>query len=231
MPTIAQLADRVQLLLNDTEGTVWSQLSIEQWLVDGIREYSIHFPRTQYTSGTTAAGTQEMELPEDFIAMLQVEFPRTDDPPHSYLQRLARTHPDFWQRDCYYDVEPTNASPESLSTLYLSAVPTGAESIGLTYAAFHIPTYADGEPSLLQVSVPHQHEHIIEQFAVWQAHVQRLATEVQNPDLTIRLMQQYKLAVQATEASYRTSLREAMKARAASGWTGPWKADVHDRIY
>lgn len=230
MPTLSQLADRVQLLLNDTEGTVWSQLSIEQWIVDGVREYSIHFPRTCYLSGLTADGLQEIELPEDFIAMLQVEFPRTDDPPHRYLKRLARTHPDFWQRDYYYDVEPTNASPEATSTLYLSAVPTG-QSIGLTYSAFHIPTYADGEPSLMQASVPHQHEHIIEQFAVWQAHVQRLATEVQDPDLTIRLMQQYKLAVQTTEASYRASLREAMKARAASGWTGPWKADIHDRIY
>ncbi|NLF10199.1 MAG: hypothetical protein GX597_00250 [Anaerolineaceae bacterium] len=230
MPTLATLADRVQVLLNDPDATIWSQLAIEQWLVDGLREYSIHFPRTRYISALTQAGLQKIELPEDFIAVLEVEFPRTDDPPHRYLQRLARTHPDFWQRDCYYDVEASNANPGSLSTLYLSAVPNG-ESLGITYAAYHVPMEADGEPSTLQVTVANQHEHIIEQYAVWQAHVHRLATEVQNPDLTIRLMQQYKLAVQATETSYRTSLREAMKARASSGWTGPWKSDVHDRIY
>lgn len=230
MPTIDELADRVQVLLNDTGAAIWDHLAIQQWLVDGLREYSIHFPRTRYMSALTVPGEQKLDMPEDFIAALEVEYPRTDAPPHRYLQRLARSHPDFWQRDCYYDVEPSNANPDSSSTLYLSAVPKG-ESLGLTYTAFHQPMYADGLPTILKVTAASQHEHIIEQYAVWQAHVHRLATEVQNPDLTIRLMQQYKLAVQATEASYRTSLRDAMKARAASGWTGPWKADVHDRIY
>jgi hypothetical protein len=230
MTTINKLADRVQLLLNDPEGTTWSQLAIEQWLVDGMREFSNHFPRTQFLSCLTNEGLQVIELPEDFIAMLQVEYPRTDEPPHRYLQRLDRTHPDFWKRDCHYDIEPSNAEPQLPAMLYLSAMPQG-ESIGLIYTAYHLPMYADGEPTIGHITVAHYHEHIIEQYAVWQAHVQRLATEVQNPDLTIRLMQQYKLAVQATEASYRASLRDALKARAASGWTGPWKADAHDRIY
>jgi len=230
MTTITQLRLRVLNLLNDPSGTTWGALPIEQWLVDGIREYSIHFPRTVRQSFLTVAGVHEIEMGEDFQAMFQVEFPRTDDPPHRYLQRLERTHPDFWKRDCYYDVEPANAEPQIPAILYLSALPKG-ESIGITYAACHLPMFADAEPTLLDITVAHQHEQIIELYAVWQAHVHRLATEVQDPDLTIRLMQQYKLAVQATEASYRASLRDAMKARAASGWTGPWRADVHDRIY
>lgn len=230
MTTITQLVDRIQLLLNDTAGTVWAQTDIEEWVVSGIREYSVHFPRTITSTGTTTAGEREIDLDEDFIAVLQVEFPRTDDPPHHYLKRLPRTHPDFWLSDDYYDVEPANANPTAASTLYLSAMPAG-ESIGITYAASHLPLTTTIPPSLAAITVASYHEQIVEQYAVWQAYVKRLSTEVQNPDLTIRLMQQYKLAVQVAEASYRSSLRQALQARAAGGWTGPWRMDKNDRIY
>ena len=108
---------------------------------------------------------------------------------------------------------------------------TAGEELELTYSAYHIPVANISPPSAAPITVAIYHEHIIEQYAVWQAHVERLATEVQSPDTTIRLIQQYKLAVQATEASYRASLREAMAAQSAGGWTGPWRVDGNDRIY
>ncbi|HSJ55515.1 MAG TPA: hypothetical protein VLC52_17370, partial [Anaerolineae bacterium] len=124
-----------------------------------------------------------------------------------------------------------NANAASISTLYLSHSPAGTEQCSVTYSAFHIPIVNSVPAPSAAITVAAYHEHIIEQYAVWQAHVQRLATEVQSPDTTIRLIQQYKLAVQATEASYRASLRQAIAARSAGGWTGPWRVDGHDRIY
>jgi len=230
LTTITQLVDRIQLILNDTAAAVWAQTDVEEWVIDGIREYSIHFPRTRTTTFELEAAVQSFDLPEDFIAALQVEYPTGETPPQ-YLQRLARAHPQFWLSDNYYDVEPANANPASASVFYMSASPVAGQELELTYSAYHIPVSNTVPPSIAPITVATYHEHIIEQYAVWQAHVERLATEVQSPDTTIRLIQQYKLAVQATEASYRTSLRQAMAAQSAGGWTGPWRVDANDRIY
>lgn len=230
MTTITQLVDDVQLLLNDTAASIWAQTDIESWAIDGIRAYSVHFPRTVTASYTPTAADQAWTLAADFIAPLLVEFPTGQTPPQ-YLNRLARTHPDFWLSDGWYDVEYSRGDATSMSTLYISASPDGAQQLDITYSAYHIPCNPTVPPMLGAISVPSYHEHIIKAYAVWQAHLERLNTEIQAPDTTIRLIQQYKLAVQATESSYRAALRAAITAHSEGGWTGPWRVDGADRIY
>jgi hypothetical protein len=232
MTTITQLVDRIQLLLNDSAASIWAQTDIEEWAIDGIRDYSIHFPRTVTASYATEviSGEQSWTLEGDFLAALLVEFPVGDDPP-TYLKRLARSHPDFWLSDDYYDIELAGSDPSRPATIYISATPTAGQELSITYHAYHIPAANAVPPSSAAISVPSIHEHIIEAYAIWQAHVERLNTEIQSPDTTIRLIQQYKLAVQATENSYRAALRAAINARSAGGWTGPWTVDNNDRIY
>jgi hypothetical protein len=230
MTTLTQLVDRVQLLLNDTAATIWAQTDLEEWVVDGIRAYSIHFPRTAITTWVCTANDHTYNLPADFLAVLNIEHPTSEDPPQ-YLTRLARTHPSFWLYDTYYDVETLQSDPTRVATLYISDTPAGTETTTLTYAAYHSPAVNTVPPPTAAITVPAYHEHIIEQYAIWQANLERLNTEIQAPDTTIRLIQQYKLAVQATESSYRASLRAALSAMTGGGWTGPWQVDGHDRIY
>jgi hypothetical protein len=230
MTTLTQLVDRVQLLLNDSAGSIWAQTDVEEWVIDGIRDYSIHFPREQADLITLAAGVRYYELEGDCLGVILVEYPYGEDPPE-YLTRLARAHPDFWLRDTYYDIELMNADALSKPLIWLSASPTAGQKAHVTYQAYHYPSVNTIPPPIAAISVPAYHEHIVEQYAVWMAHVERLNTEIQSPDTTIRLIQQYKLAVQATENVYRSSLRTALKAVSAGGWTGPWRVDGHDRIY
>lgn len=230
MTTLTQLVDRIQLLLNDTGAGIWAQTDVEEWAIAGIRDYSIHFPRVTSKIITCATGTRRYDLNGDCLGVILVEYPSGNTPP-DYLTHLARTHPDFWLYDTYYDVELYNADPLTPPSIYLSASPTTGETAIVLYNAYHIPAANTVPPPIAPISVPAHHEHLIEHYVVWQAHVERLNTEVQAPDTTIRLIQQYKLACQATEAAYRSSLRAAQKALSAGGWTGPWKVDGHDRIY
>jgi hypothetical protein len=228
--TLTQLVDRIQLQLNDAGASIWAQTDIEEWAIAGIRDYSIHFPRVNADIITCATGTQRYDLEGDCLGIILVEYPRDEDPP-AYLTRLPRTHPDFWLHDTYYDVELYNTEPNTPPSLWISASPTLGEYIHVYYNAYHYPSANTVPPPIAAISVPAHHEHLIEHYVVWQAHVERLNTEIQAPDTTIRLIQQYKLACQSTEAAYRSSLRAAQRSLSAGGWTGPWRVDGHDRIY
>lgn len=233
MTTLYQLIGRVQHLLNDDSAATWSEHDLEEWLLAGIRDYSIYFPRLVTDSFANTAGLQVEDLPEDFISAVLVEHPTDQDPPQ-YLTRLARTHPDFWLYDTFYDIEPGRADGTRPGQLYLSRVPDGTESTSLKYYAYHLPSFSLHPlppDSVTAITIPTNHQHIVEQYAVWMAHVERLNTEIQSPDTTIRLVQQYRQAAQAMEATYRASLQRAMSAHSEGGITGPWRLDIHDRIY
>ena len=53
--TLAELADRAQLTLNDSGAGTWPQATIEEWVVEAIRDYTQSFPRT-ITSTITVSG-------------------------------------------------------------------------------------------------------------------------------------------------------------------------------
>jgi hypothetical protein len=237
MTLLSAIADRAQVVLGDSAAGTWSQAVVEGWIKEAIRDYSQHFKRTKtvstvLTSGDT--GVHSFDLPGDFRDMVEVEYPADEDPP-VYLKRLSRKSARFWARAGFYDVEITADADydiigdafENPATFWISDEVEEGETLRWIYTANHDATIS----SSAHITVPEEHEHLLVKFVYWQAIAERLATEAQNPDTTIRMLQQFKLASQAAENAYRSALADAKKALSGGGYTGPWKSDIHDPIY
>ena len=95
--TLAELADRAQITLNDAGAGTWPQATVEAWVTEAVRDYSQSFPRTIRSSITISGSSpgHEFDLSNDYISMILVEYPGDQDPP-VYLQRRRRTHPRFF---------------------------------------------------------------------------------------------------------------------------------------
>ena len=229
--TLAELADRAQLTLNDAGAGTWPQATVESWCIDAIRDYSQLFPRTityTITIGAPDPG-HVFDLTADVIGIILVEYPGEEDPP-VYLKRRHRTHTSFYGREGYYDYEPSHdatASPQ----LYLSEEPGNGEKIIVTAKAHPDVTLVSGD----DITVPAHHEGILILYVLWQAFKERLSTEEQDPDTTlaghVTLLQQLVKGATQAEEEYRRALDRAQAARSESGTTGPWTADDHDRVY
>ena len=231
MTTLADLADRCQSTLADTAAGTWSQDVVEEWVIDGIRDYSQRFPRTD-TISITMSGTDlghEFDISTDVIALVLVEYPGDEDPP-VYLKRRPRTHSQFYGHQGYYDFHVTNDATE-YAVLYLSEEPSDGEKVYITYLCHHDVTLLSGD----DITVPVTHESIIELYVIWQAFKERLSAEMQDPDKSlagnVTLLQQLVKGATQAEQEYRRALQRAQEARSQGGITGPWKADDEDRIY
>ena len=230
MTTPSELTDRLEILLNDETNATWTVPDLQEFLNNAMRDYSIQFPRTVSTTINCVADQQTYDLPSDCIGLLLVAYPGADDPP-TYLERRARTHDAFWDYEGYYDVQYSGTgegdSPTTRGTLYISQAPAAGETINIAYSATHNTDLKDIE----HITVPDEHEHLLLLFAVWQASLERLATEQQNPDMTTNLINSLSRATEHNEQAYRRSLKAAHDARNISGLSGPWKSDIHDPIY
>ena len=157
--------------------------------------------------------------------MVLVEFPTGEDPP-AYLMRFRRTHSNFYDSEGYYDVEPSDDS-QTAGTLYLSEEPANGESYALTYTAAHDVSLAADD----DITVREDHEGILILFVLWRGFKERAATAQQDPDTTSNVLQKLVNGAQTAEQEYRRALKAAEDHRAEGGWTGPWRADIHDPVY
>ena len=229
--TLAEIADRAQITLNDSGAGTWPQATIEEWIVEAIRDYTQTFPRTIRSSISVSGADpgHEFSLTADYIAMILVEYPGDQDPP-IYLERRRRTHSRFYGFEGYYDVEPTGDMTE-VPTLYLSEEPADGEKIYWTAKCHHDTTLNSGD----DITVPEHHEGLLLLFVLWQAFKERLATEEQDPDTTlaghVTLLQQLVKGATQAEKEYKEALKRARANVAEGGYSGPWVADTHDRIY
>jgi hypothetical protein len=229
--TLAELADRAQVTLNDAAAGTWPQATIEEWVVEAIRDYTQTFPRTIKTT-ITVSGTSpghEFDLSADYISMLLVEYPGDEDPP-VYLKRRSRAHPRFYGYQGYYDVEPTQ-DMTNVASLFLSVEPSDGEKITWTAKCHHDTTLSSGD----DITVPEHHEGLLLLFVLWQAFKERLATEEQDTDTTlaghVTLLQQLVKGATQAEKEYKAALQRARANVADGGYSGPWQVDDHDRIY
>jgi hypothetical protein len=231
MTTLAQLADRAQLTLNDSAAGTWPQATVEAWVLDAIRDYSQTFPMT--STCTLVVGSVDPDhhfhLPIDIIAITHVEYPGLQDPP-VFVKRRARTHSQFYGYEGYYDIQYFDDA-QTPPIIYLSQEPTIGQRINLTYKVAHLSTLDPGD----SITVPEQHESILILYVLWQAFKERLSTEEQDPDTTlagaVTLLQQLVKGATQAEAEYRRALQRAKANVAEGGITGPWKADIYDPIY
>jgi hypothetical protein len=223
--TLTEMADRAQVALNDTAAGTWPQATVEEWCLDALREYNQHFFKSAQDFIDCVADQHNYDLNADFRGVIYVSYPWDITDP-VYLKRMSRQHPSFWLSDDYCDIHESY-NPNTAAQIWISASPAAGEQIYVHYAA----TYDTDLTGIDNFEIPPEHDPIILAFVIWRAHQERLATEAQNPDTTIRMLQQMKLAVQSTEFTYRQLLRRAEAARADGGPTGPWEVDGYDRIY
>ena len=179
--TLAELADRAQLTLNDTLASTWPQATIEAWVIEGIRDYTQTFPRVIVKTITIAGADpgHVFDLTPDLIAVMLVEYP-TDESPPIYLKRRRRTHPQFYNNPGFYDIQLTGDMTEN-PTIFLSQEPADGETITITAKCHHDTSLSSGD----DITVPEHHEGLLLLFVLWQAFKERLATEEQDPDTTL----------------------------------------------
>ena len=220
------LADRIQLMLNDAAVGTWPQATIESWVCEAIRDYSQYFPRTRTVSQlVTSSPDHTWDLQPDFLGIIQVEYPTGENPPE-YLTLRSRRHDNFWDEEGYYDIEPSGDAVTQ-GVLYLSEIPTAGEYIGVTYLAPHDPDLGSSD----KITVPVEHEFLLELHVLWTAFKERAATHLQDPDTTTMVLQKMVNAEMQAHEEYRRAIRNAEQHRSKGGWTGPWKTDIYDPIY
>jgi hypothetical protein len=234
--THEQLADIAQNTLGDAGAATWPQATVEEWVVQALRDYGTHFSRIRALRIAVATtGTRSYELPEDFREMVNVLYPYDVSDPHQTetpLHRRDRRDPGFWDEDGYYDILSTRSADEDadLSVLYISEEPTAGEEIYIEYSTFYwdIPT---GAPETDYIYVPYEHIPILVQFIVFLAAQERLATELQDPDRTLHLVNDLTEAVASAKKIYDDMIAAAKAGRSEGLVTPPWEMDAFDRIY
>jgi len=220
--TLATILDDIQDRMDD-DGTRFPDADLTPYLYDAIREYSQHFPRVQTVTLTCLDDRHYYTVPADGIGVLQVEYPKGEDPPQ-YLDRLSRRSPNFWADDGYYDVEMEG---DGGGLLWLSAGTAGGETIELTYSAHHDTDLAAGD----NLSVPEEHLPIIIANVIWKCYLDLLAEEVQNPDTTIHLIRDMQEVCTEARLAYERALARALGAAGRSAMTKGWVMDGYDPIY
>ena len=225
MTLLSNLRDRIQEMLNDTGAGTWSTTTLEKWCNDAIRDYSQYFPRVKRTKTLISSATHEHSLPTDFISLIMLEYPEGEDPP-AFLERRARTHDQFWGYEGYYDLEPRKDANDT-GKFWTSEETANGEYFEITYYAPHDSSLASNST----VTVPTEHEFLIELYVIWTAFKERAATHLQDPDTTSDILQKMVNAEMQAHEEYRRAIRNAEVHRSEGGWTGPWRADIHDPIY
>jgi hypothetical protein len=229
--TLNDIANRVNNALSDAGEATWGDSVIEEWVIEGIREYSQHFPRLRTGTETTVADQHEYDLPNTCMELELVEYPTGEDPP-KYLTRKSRKDPDFYGAEGYYDVAYSGTVDDlggsyTRGSIYLSQDPESDQTITMIYWSPQAVELASNSA----ISIPQEHEHLLVLFAVWKAHAERLADQTANPDTTLDLLESFRKNAYQARADFDTALRTARGSKSPSGPTGPWESDTFDRIY
>jgi hypothetical protein len=223
--TRSQLRDLCRRRLGDLDVPYkWSDLQINQWIVDAIADYSVHFPRTITLKIDCTAGTHVYDLPADCHAVLSVEYPKGEDPPE-YLTPSNRFAPGFYSSDLLYDIQYSDDAG-SPGQLWLSADPLAGEEFNLTYQGDH--AYLDDDAG--ECTVHDRHLELIMLYVRWAAFQELAATESSDPDPTSTAMSTLELNAYRAQRLYLQSLQKAQQAESKSARI-EWTMDKWDRSY
>lgn len=228
--SITGLANHAQAALSDELAATWPLANLEQWVREGIADYSIHFPRIITSTISATANTRQYDLSPYFRGMITVEFPTSQDPPE-YLKRRPYTHPDFWTEDGYYDVLDKH-DETAVPQLLISEKPAGTETITITFSADH-PSNTSDAGSADATTVPNRHHDMIIMYVMWRAAVERISSEEQSPtDSTGMLLEQMSRDAETRRRMYVNSMARALKSQKGTpSITTKWNIPDYGRIY
>src|SRR5437867_4336623 len=98
MTTRAQLRGTIRSELDDTGGTpTWSDGSLNEWLNQAIRDYSLKLPQEVATTITAVAGQAAYTFPAGTLRILRVEEPLLVIRVPASDHRIALSQPDLGQ--------------------------------------------------------------------------------------------------------------------------------------
>jgi hypothetical protein len=173
-PTATLATLRAALRLTLTGATDWPDATLDKWIQDAIRFYSVEFPRTWRKTQALTTGTQAYALPggHGFLHVISVEYPSGQSPP-IFLQQVDERSAEFASAGDYYalrgiaDSTAIAGDTAQGSIVFAPTVATGENAI-ITYAGTHpIPTAGSDND---QITVPVQHWEALYAFVDFRAH-------------------------------------------------------------
>ena len=180
--TVQELIDELQVDVDDSGEATWSDSDLLQFLNDGIKDYSVHFPRVVTVDIVTLDSVRRYNLPADYVKVVSVEYPANATAP-AYLVHKRYWDPGFWDENGRYD-EVNRRDNNLPNELVVSDSPSDGETIRIEYRAYHPHDLVLTDA----VSVPSEHHHLLKASAVWQASRQLLMSEQQSPTNTSSLL-------------------------------------------
>jgi hypothetical protein len=224
MMTRGDVVDLIELALADSGNATFAEATVQDWLEEAIRAYSVHFPVITTATLNCSADTHAYTLAEGTMGIVKVEYPKGEDPPE-YLNPRSRKSAGFWDREGYYDAE---LDGQGDGALYISEDPDEDDQIEVTYLAMHTTSFS-GDSSY--VTVPEEHVPILVAYCVWKGTRELLLTEQQNPDTTIHLIYDMTRQAQAAWDAYNDLIKQALASAGRSAVTTGWAMDDYDPIY
>jgi hypothetical protein len=171
--TLSDLRTALRLALPDL--TAWPNASLDAWVQDAIRFYSLEFPRRWRHTQSLTTGTQAYDLPggHGFSSILSVEFPAGQDPP-KYVAQVEEDSPQFASGGDFYALRGVSDAIADQKDdtaagyiVFAQTVATG-ESANITYYGAHpLPTAGDDDA---QITVPVAHWEALLAFVDFRAH-------------------------------------------------------------
>jgi hypothetical protein len=157
-----------------TDATAWPNATLDAWIQDAIRFYSLEFPRRwRYTLSLTT-GTQAYALPggHGFMGVQSVEYPSGQDP-QEYVTQVEERSAEFASGGDYYalrgvaDTTAIESDTAAGTIVFAETVATGESAIITYYGVHPIPAAADDDA---QITVPVAHWEALNAFVDFRAH-------------------------------------------------------------
>ena len=171
MTTLAQLLAQVRLYLADE--TTWPDATLESYIADAVRFYSVEFPRRGYRSLSLTTGTQAYALWADVREVTKVEYPAGESPAE-YLDRVPLSSAALANGgDVYALSAPAYDDYDAVANIVFGPTVATGESATVHYQGLHaIPTTGTDV-----LSVPDEHLEAIHALVDFRAHWQLEAGE------------------------------------------------------
>jgi len=173
-PTATLTTLRAALRLALPDATAWPNATLDGWIADALRFYSVEFPRRWRYTLTLTTGTQAYALPggHGLLGVESVEHPAGQSPPE-FLEQVEERSTEFASGGVFYalrGIADTTAieSDTAAGTIVFAETVTTGESAVITYLGQHpIPAAGDDDA---QITVPQAHWEALFAFVDFRAH-------------------------------------------------------------
>ena len=152
--------------LGDPGYSTWTLAQLKEWILEAIKDFSIHFRRVASTIVTCASGTRQYALPNDTWAVIRVEHPTGNDPP-TYLVRFDHNRADFTTAADRYDYTITGTQTDA--KIWISRTPALGEYIDVLYSGY----WWSPNGSSYTIRCAETHYPLLIQYAMWRAYHER----------------------------------------------------------